>query len=701
MPGLDLKARLVTEQERLPSVDATVVGVTSAGSGIGHSVIQSLERSDDPIVLVGFDSSLANASMTRLSARERIPLARDRDAYVRALLQHVGHYRIDVLIPCLDLELELIAGISATLAGLGCNTIVSDPLVTGLSDDKLALARFCQERDLDFVQTSSLAVGQHEADSLTYPRIVKPRMGSASEGVLLARSPEELRVLGPDDSLLVQEYLPPRELDGVEVPVTSARRIAQSHELSVQFALSPDGTILGQFASMNRLKDGIPVVVDPVTTAVDLSGARAIVQALAQIGARGPINLQGRIDSQGRPKYFEMNARFTGITHMRSLMGFHEVETAVRYFSPRPRAPSASRLHTQGHVLGFRPVADVVVPRERINSSPGSSSSLRGPRRLGNVVLTGAHGYLGSALRAALSECPDVDSITIITRSPRAKHEDNPLPEIAPVVSLSSFLDGDVLGVDTVFHLAALRPEPPQPLHELFESNVQLTMRIAQASEASGAGAFVLSSSQSVYGTSRPPPWDESLAPMPETAYAASKWSSEMVATTASRGHMMSTSARLGRLFGHSPTMRWTELPHQWARRAVAGEPLIINGDGQQRMDLVDVGDAAQGLIAIARSPRALQLPALNVGSGSPVSLVELARIVSAISRPLDGPMPIAIQHRELEGRAVSFGLAIDLIQKTTDWSPTTSLEDSMRRVVDAARGIQSEAHTVPPDGQH
>jgi carbamoyl-phosphate synthase large subunit len=64
---------------------------------------------------------------------------------------------------------------------------------------------------------------------------------------------------------------------------------------------------------------------------------------LAQLGERlggvGPINCQFRVDSDG-PKIFEINARFSGTTPLRTYAGYNEVDYVVRHFvlgEPIPR----------------------------------------------------------------------------------------------------------------------------------------------------------------------------------------------------------------------------------------------------------------------------------------------------------------------------------------------------------------------------
>ena len=55
------------------------------------------------------------------------------------------------------------------------------------------------------------------------------------------------------------------------------------------------------------------------------------VRRLAEaLSAYGPANFQFRVDSEGRAKVFEINARFSGTTPLRMRAGFDEVDMVLR-----------------------------------------------------------------------------------------------------------------------------------------------------------------------------------------------------------------------------------------------------------------------------------------------------------------------------------------------------------------------------------
>lgn len=74
----------------------------------------------------------------------------------------------------------------------------------------------------------------------------------------------------------------------------------------------------------------------------DGNTCRAYVEEFPELNAKvrewtlalkphGPCNFQFRVDKNGEPRCFEINARFSGTTPFRALAGFNEVEMCVDY----------------------------------------------------------------------------------------------------------------------------------------------------------------------------------------------------------------------------------------------------------------------------------------------------------------------------------------------------------------------------------
>jgi nucleoside-diphosphate-sugar epimerase len=661
------------------------IGITSVGSGVSQSVLRSLAVSDLDHRVVGLDAGAYASGVYWVDAAYLVPRVTDVDAYRARVIEIVELERIDMLIPGLDPELIVLATMREELGRLGCTVLVSEPEVVRLSTDKLATADWSTRLGLPFVPTRTLADAQAHAEELEYPVIVKPRTGSSSEGIRLAHDPAELCAEAGDDQTVVQPYLVPRTRDLAPVGATG-NKIEQLHEISAQFLIGPDGHLMGSFVSMNHLRHGVPIQIEPVIDAEWVNDGAPVVDALIALGARGPINLQGRLGADGRVQFFELNARFTGITGIRAMMGFQEVEAVVRAFALDDAEGAARALALDPRLIGLRHVGDMVVPAARVAhlTSHGSLRATR-PTSARRILISGASSYVGrSALAAVLAG--DAEEVHALVRSQSsaadvaATHPDARL-QVHRIDLLEPGLE--LPPADVVLHLAALRESDDSS--SLYEVNVEGTRRLLRAASAAGVSRFAYLSSQSVYGVSRTPPWGESLPPRPETPYATSKWLGEEMCRENVVEGMQLVVLRAARAFGLAPGLRWEELPHQFARKTATGEVLTIHGDGNQRVDLLHVRDLADALVRTAGAdlpgPRRL---VLNVGSGHPTSLLELAAICAQVAKELGLAAP-AVDQVPLVSPAPSFGMHIRRARALLGWSPSTSLSDAIRELAEAS----------------
>ena len=137
------------------------------------------------------------------------PIASRR--YIDALTQVVRRAGIDLLIPLLDLELQVLAEAVERFAGLGCRALVSSESVVRICRDKLATYQTLKAAGIDTPATWSwsqaLSRKRHR-----FPYFLKPRCGSAGMGNYLVRTVQELRAFGRSVSdAIVQEFV-----EGVE-----------------------------------------------------------------------------------------------------------------------------------------------------------------------------------------------------------------------------------------------------------------------------------------------------------------------------------------------------------------------------------------------------------------------------------------------------------------------------------------------------
>jgi UDP-glucuronate 4-epimerase len=312
------------------------------------------------------------------------------------------------------------------------------------------------------------------------------------------------------------------------------------------------------------------------------------------------------------------------------------------------------------------------------------------------VLVTGGVGFIGYHVSRAL--LARGDAVTIAddfsdAPYPRLQKRRNeadlraefPRVEIAEAcVTDRATLGGMMEGVDRVIHLAGLagvRPSFADPARYT-RVNVEGTAVVHELARERGIDRFVFASSSSVYGNSTPlPAREDAPAVAPESPYAASKRSAELVATALCRRSPRMACAALRFFTVYGPRQRPEMAITLFTRCALAGRPIALFGDGSMRRDFTFVDDIVGGVLAaLDRAPAGFH--AYNLGSGAPIDLATLIRTLGEITgRELAverAPVPIG----DVEATFADVSRARDEL----GWAPVTRLADGLQTFVAWAR---------------
>jgi nucleoside-diphosphate-sugar epimerase/carbamoylphosphate synthase large subunit len=665
------------------------VAVTSVGSGIGQSIVQSCRLSNLPFYVVGFDINPLAFGAYDCDAQCTVPRVTSPD-YIETVLESCVIHNVSILIPGLDSELLLISGNKKRFEERGISVLVADPAFIGLCRDKILWSRELSARSTAVVPCyylNELSPLLRDG-TLHFPMIAKPKDGSASAGIRIVNSNEQLSDL--DESYVIQPYIFPHRNDPNNRTLRDSierGRFLQVAEISVQYVISKRREILGRMASYNKLKDGVPVEIVPVDDSRIWKSLEDMFPYLYEHGMYGPVNFQGRMTDEG-PRFFEMNGRFTGITGLRSMMGFNEVEILIQEFLGMDYGNVNMPVIVNPRRIGMRQVADRTVDPERYNvlKTPMTSyHSYTGQGKNGTLLITGATGWLGRHIVNNVVRRKIFDSIVLLVRD-RERAEKTFNTEVTKylnIVEISEYLHGawNIGRTDLILHLASGRPPDGA---DVIAEGLLFTQRCIADAALHQVPAFINISSQSVYGLKRPPLWTESLTVAPDTSYGMSKAASEYMVNAAHRINKSTraTSLRLSRLFGYAEGMRWNELPHQFALRAVRGEKITIRGE-KQRFDLIHINDAVDAIIRVLISNPDTWRPVYNLGCGGSAGIMEIAERAIESARN-NGLNDSSIELIPSEG-SMQFGMSMDLFRQDFDWSPRFSLEQAIDELVAGA----------------
>jgi UDP-glucose 4-epimerase len=273
---------------------------------------------------------------------------------------------------------------------------------------------------------------------------------------------------------------------------------------------------------------------------------------------------------------------------------------------------------------------------------PMAWASLHGDSYRGQrVLVTGGAGFIGSHLAEALLDLgASVVVLDDLSGGSLANLETLPAVEFVE----GSILDTDVLarvlrGCRTVFHEAALGSVPRSVAHPRLynEVNITGTLNVLEAARLAGARRVVFAASSSAYGDN-PVPWVEHMPVLPRSPYAATKVAGEALHRAFSASYGLDTAClRYFNIFGprQNANSAYAAVIAAFAKSILCGRPPVIFGNGRQSRDFTFVDNAVHANLLAGRCEQPLGGQVINVGCGSPVDLLTLARLMcEALDRP-------------------------------------------------------------------
>jgi UDP-glucose 4-epimerase len=293
-------------------------------------------------------------------------------------------------------------------------------------------------------------------------------------------------------------------------------------------------------------------------------------------------------------------------------------------------------------------------------------------------LVTGGAGFIGSHLVDRLvaegRRVRVLDSFVVGRRANLQQHMGNPKVEVIEAdVADQAAVAAACAGVERVFHLAAradIVPSIQQP-EAYFRANVDGTFAVLEAARRHGVKRLVYVASSSCYGI-------PSVYPTPETApadcrypYALTKYLGEqLVLHWAQIYGLPAVSVRFFNVYGPRARTSGTygAVFGVFLAQLLAGQPLTIVGDGEQTRDFTFVNDVVDALLAVAASDRVGEI--YNVGSGHPVSVNELVRLLGS---PRSVPIP------KRPGEPDCTWADISKIRRDLGWEPKVSFADGVR----------------------
>jgi len=292
------------------------------------------------------------------------------------------------------------------------------------------------------------------------------------------------------------------------------------------------------------------------------------------------------------------------------------------------------------------------------------------------VIVTGGSGFLGSHVADGLASAGHDVTVLDLVASLRHRYVE------------ADLLDADGLGrafagADAVCHLGAvgdvyLAGDKPALAASV---NVVGTANVCAAALAEGVKRVVVASTWEVYGEPHYQPLDERHPCEPDHPYSITKLAGERIARSYAHLKGLSVVAlRLGTAFG--TRMRPNAVFSIFIRRALAGEPITIQGSGQQGRQFTHATDIGRGFTAALTRGRSGE--AYNLVADRMVTIRELAQLVTSFA-------PTDVAYGEPRpGDVPSATVANARAAEELGWRSQVAFEDGLRELVDEARSARA-----------
>jgi len=170
-------------------------------------------------------------------------------------------------------------------------------------------------------------------------------------------------------------------------------------------------------------------------------------------------------------------------------------------------------------------------------------------------------------------------------------------------------------------------------------------------------------------------PVHERVLPRPASIYGATKTAAEAFCCAVSESFgLAAVSLRFSNCYGP-----WSDhkqsAAHLFVRRALAGEPVTVFGDGSQTRDFIYVEDIARCILLAATRDCG---PVLQVGTGVETSVMEL---IAAIEQATG--TPLVLDHAERRRGDVLASVSDNrLAEEQLGWKPVVDLATGIDRTV-------------------
>ena len=284
--------------------------VSGASGIVGYGILRSLRQSHPECRLIGTSIYERSAATAFCDIFEKAPLT-NHEGYISWLVGLIKKYNVMLVIPGIEADVVAWNKHRVEIEKSGAAALLNNPELIRLCADKWLFYERLAENCSPYAIPTSLDI--HD-EQLLLPLILKPRKGSASKGIIVINTAENLRRLQNDMSpdMIIQPVI-----GSVEEEYTSSAFFDHASRL----------------CAFNTLKRKLSQSgFTEIAETVDVDGMGEALSNLGEIFMPiGPTNFQFRVD-QGQLKLLEINPRISSATSLRAAFGYNESAMSLDMF---------------------------------------------------------------------------------------------------------------------------------------------------------------------------------------------------------------------------------------------------------------------------------------------------------------------------------------------------------------------------------
>lgn len=317
------------------------------------------------------------------------------------------------------------------------------------------------------------------------------------------------------------------------------------------------------------------------------------------------------------------------------------------------------------------------------------------------VLVTGGLGFIGSNLSVQLVKL-GADVTIVDNMMPRLGGNLFNVKEIADKVHInfsdvrdSHSMDYLVKGQEIIFHLAGQVNHVDSirnPIQDL-DINCRGTLVLLESCRKHNRDSkIIFAGTRGEYGSSVRLPVGEDHPTNPKGIYAVTNLSAEKMVLVYDDVHKIpGVCLRITNTYGPKHQMAHDEygVLNWFIRKAIDNEIVPVFGDGRILRDFLYVDDLVDCFLQVAICPKAYG-EVFNVGSGVPISFIELAKRIVKIAGSGEVSFTEFTQERK-EVEPGDYYTDISKIRRIVGWEPRTSLDGGLQKTIEFYRKYKNQ----------